>query len=39
MTLTIDKLFFHEQDIGMADLKKEIILMAKLGYKLSCKVI
>lgn len=39
MTLTIDKLFFHEQDIGMADLKKEITLMAKLGYKLSCNVI
>jgi len=39
MALTIDELFFLEQDVTMADLNKESILMAKLGYKLSCQVV
>ena len=39
MTLTVDKLFFLDQDVSMADLNKESILMAKLGYKLSCQVV
>ena len=39
MVLTIDKQFFLEQDVTMADLNKESILMAKLGYKQSCQVI
>lgn len=39
MVLTIDKLFFLEQDVTIADLSKESILMAKLGYKLTCQVV
>jgi len=39
MVLSIDKLFFLEQDVTMADLNKESALMAKLGYKLACKVV
>ena len=39
MVLSIEKQSIFEQDVTLADLNKESILMAKLGYKLSVQVI
>ena len=39
MQLTIDKAFFLEQDLNVADLDKEAKLMAKLGNKLSYQLV
>jgi len=39
MKLTIDKAFFLEQDLNVADLDKEAKLMAKLGNKLTYQLI
>jgi exopolyphosphatase/guanosine-5'-triphosphate,3'-diphosphate pyrophosphatase len=39
MMLSIDKQFFLEQDVTMADLNKESSVMANLGYTLSCQIV
>jgi len=39
MQLTIDKTFFLEQDLNLADLDKEAKLMAKLGNKITYKLV
>ena len=39
LQLTIDKDFFLEQTLNIADLDKEVKLMAKLGHKLSYQLL